>query len=93
MYRDTFFSSIKSVRGFKCFNLHCYKKSGLDVVHLMKRKSEITTFLKDFFLSNSSFSATVRSCNCPLHEKYKEFEQVLKLRLENLVEFTLCPKQ
>ena len=38
LYRDTFFSSITSIRGYTCFNLHCYKESALDVVYLMKRK-------------------------------------------------------
>lgn len=36
--RDTFFSSITSTRGFKWFNIRCYKLSELDVVHLMKWK-------------------------------------------------------
>ena len=50
--RDTFFSSVTSIRGFKCLNLHCYKKSDLDIVHLMKRKSESTSVLKDCFLQH-----------------------------------------
>ena len=52
MYRDTFFSSIVSIRGYKCFNLHCYQRSCFDSVTLMKRKSESTTALKDCFLQN-----------------------------------------
>ena len=49
MCQDTFISSIISIRGYKCFNLHCYKKSGYAHVSMMKRKSESTTALKTCF--------------------------------------------
>jgi len=47
-----FFSSVASVPGFKYFNLHYYKASELDIVHLMKQKRESTTVLKDCFLQH-----------------------------------------
>ncbi len=42
---DTFFSSIPLVRGFTCWNLFCFKRKGLDVVYLMRRRSQSPTTL------------------------------------------------
>jgi hypothetical protein len=39
-YVDTFFSSVPSVRGYTCFNLYCFKTTGLDVLFLMHRRSQ-----------------------------------------------------
>ena len=39
-YVDTFFSSIMSVRGFTCWNLFCFKRTGLDVAYLMRRRAQ-----------------------------------------------------
>jgi hypothetical protein len=39
-YVDTFFSSITSVRGFTCWNLFCFKRTGLDVAYLMRRRAQ-----------------------------------------------------
>ena len=40
MFADTFFASIKSVRGFKCWNLYCYQKSGIDIPCLQVHRSQ-----------------------------------------------------
>ncbi|KAI2513606.1 hypothetical protein MHU86_746 [Fragilaria crotonensis] len=39
-YVDTFFSCLPSIRGFTCWNLFCFKRSGLDAVYLMRRRSQ-----------------------------------------------------
>ena len=44
-YVDTFFSSVPSVRGFTCWNLFCFKRTGLDTVYLMRRRSQSPTTL------------------------------------------------
>ena len=52
MYVDTFFSSVQSVRGYTCWNLHSYKDSQLDVVHLQQRRSQGLSNLKRCFVAN-----------------------------------------
>ena len=42
-YSDTFFSSIRSVRGYKCFQLFAFKGSKFDVAKLMKREADAPT--------------------------------------------------
>jgi hypothetical protein len=42
---DTFFSSIPSVRGFTCWNLFSFQRTGLDVIYLMRRRSQSPTTL------------------------------------------------
>jgi Reverse transcriptase (RNA-dependent DNA polymerase) len=49
-YVDTFFSSITSVRGYKCWNLFCFKDSGYDYPVLLQRKSQTPDSLQDFLL-------------------------------------------
>ena len=44
-YVDTFFSSIPSVRGFTCWNLFSFQRTGLDVIYLMRRRSQSPTTL------------------------------------------------
>lgn len=39
-YVDTFFSSVKSVRGYTCWTQYSFAKSGLDAVYLMRRRSQ-----------------------------------------------------
>ena len=48
-FADVFFSSVPSIRGYRCFLLFAYEDSGLDVVHLMQRKSQVATGLQDLF--------------------------------------------
>ena len=44
-YVDTFFSSLPSIRGYTCWNLFCFKRTGLDTVYLMRRRSQSPTTL------------------------------------------------
>ena len=40
IYSDTFFSSICSIRGYKCFQLFAFKHSKFDRIHLMRREAK-----------------------------------------------------
>ena len=52
-YVDTFFSSVPSVRGFTCWNLFCFRRTGLDVAFLMRRRSRSPTTLPKLVLRRS----------------------------------------
>lgn len=47
-YTDTFFSSVKSVRGYKCFQLFSLQECKFDTTYLMKAKSQAIDALGDF---------------------------------------------
>ena len=47
MYSDTFFSSIPSIRGFKCFQLFALKGSKFTKSKLMRRESQAPGMYKD----------------------------------------------
>ena len=49
-YVDTFFSSIKSVRGYHCWNLFCFKDAGCDYPVLLQWKSQTPESLQEFLL-------------------------------------------
>ena len=49
-YVDTFFSSIKSIRGYTCWNLYCMRNAGYDYPVLMQRKSQTPESLREFLL-------------------------------------------
>ena len=40
-YHDVFFSSIRSIRGYKCFLVNALLNSAVDNVRLMKREAEV----------------------------------------------------
>ena len=44
-YVDTFFSSVPSIRGFTCWNLFAFRATGMDVVYLLRRRSQSPTTL------------------------------------------------
>jgi len=46
-FTDTFFSSLKSIRGYTCFQLYAFETSGLDVPFLMRRRSQSPSTLED----------------------------------------------
>ena len=46
-YSDTFFSSVVSIRRYKCFQLFAFKASNYDVVKLMKREAEAPAAYED----------------------------------------------
>ena len=48
---DTFFLSITSIRGYRCWNLHSYASSNLDVVCLQQRRSQGLDSLKRCFVT------------------------------------------
>ncbi len=54
-YVDTFFSSIPSARGYTCWNLFSYKRTGLDIVYLMRRRAQ----------SPSTLTRLVAGCGAP----------------------------
>ena len=47
MYSDTFFSSVKSVRGFKCFQMFALKLSKVEFIKLMKKESNAPEMYQD----------------------------------------------
>ena len=51
-YVDTFFSSVLSAQGYRCFNLFSYKKSGLDVVDLRRQRGSAYNGMEDVFKEN-----------------------------------------
>ena len=59
MYSDTFFSNIKSVRGYKCFQLFAYKYSKFERVHLMKREANAPEAYEDVIRSVGAPNKTV----------------------------------
>ena len=63
-YVDTFFSSITSVRGFSCWNLYCFQRTGLDVVYLMRRRAQGPTTLPKM-VADCGAPAVIKSDNAP----------------------------
>lgn len=75
-YVDTFFSSITSVRGCKCFNLYAFKKSGLDKVYLLRSRSQGTSTLPDM-VTECGIPSVIKSDNAP---EFKSKQWVAFLR-------------
>ena len=63
-YVDTFFSSIPSIRGFTCWNLFCFKRTGLDIVYLMRRRSQSPTTLPKL-VTDCGAPTCMKSDNAP----------------------------
>ncbi|KAI2510964.1 Reverse transcriptase (RNA-dependent DNA polymerase) [Fragilaria crotonensis] len=63
-YVDTFFSSITSVRGYTCWNLFAFKRTGLDVVCLMQRRSQSPTTLPRM-IADCGAPNVIKSDNAP----------------------------
>lgn len=61
---DTFFSSIPSVRGYTCWNLFSFQKSGLDVLYLMHRRSQSPSTLSRM-ISDFGAPCQIKSDNAP----------------------------
>ena len=47
LYSDTFFSSVLSIRTFKCFQLFAFKKTKLTTIRLMRRESQAPEAYED----------------------------------------------
>ena len=58
-YSDTFFSSLRSIRGYKCFQLFAFKLSKFDKVILMKREACAPTAYEDLIRSIGAPNKTV----------------------------------
>ncbi len=63
-YVDTFFSSIPSIRGFTCWNLFCFKQTGLDMIYLMRRRSQSPTTLPRM-ITDCGAPTVMKSDNAP----------------------------
>ena len=59
---DTFFSSIKSILGYNCWNLHSYDESQLNLVVLQQQRSQSLSSLKSCF-NKAGVPHTVHSDN------------------------------
>ena len=46
-YSDTFFASVVSIRGLKCFQMFAFKSSSYECIKLMKREAEAPGAYKD----------------------------------------------
>jgi hypothetical protein len=63
-YVETFFSSIPSVCGYQCWNLFCFKRTGLDVAYLMQRRAQGPTTLHRM-VTECGAPITLKSDNAP----------------------------
>jgi len=63
-FTDTFFSSLKSIQGYTCFQLYAFKKSGLDVPFLMHHHSQSPSTLEDL-LCEVGAPFKIKSDNAP----------------------------
>lgn len=64
-YVDTFFSSVPSICGYTCWNLvFCFKRTGLDMIYLMQRRSQSPTTLPRL-ISNCGAPTIMKSDNAP----------------------------
>jgi len=58
-YLDTFFFSIASVRGYKCFQIFASKQSNYDVLRLMKREADAPNAYEDMIRNIGAPNKTV----------------------------------
>ena len=58
LYSDTFFSSIPSIGGYKCFQLFAYKASAYVVIQLMRRKSQAHESYEDVIRHHGAPNST-----------------------------------
>ena len=79
---DTFFSSVPSVRGFTCWNLFCFRRTGLDVVYLMRRRSQGPTTLPKM-VSECGAPALIMSDNAPEFKGKRWVDYLLKMTIRS----------
>lgn len=85
IFADTFFALIKSVRGFKCWNLYCYQKSGIDIPCLQAQRSQgYVTLLS--CLNQHGIPVSINTDNAPEFESSKWNKILNKIQIE--AEFT-----
>jgi hypothetical protein len=63
-YVDTFFSSIPSVRGYNCWNLFAFQRTGMDAVYLLHRRSQSPTTLPKM-VTDFGAPRMIKSDNAP----------------------------
>ena len=69
---NTFFSSsVPSVRGYACFKLFCFKRTGLDVLFLMHRRSQSPPTLARLITECGGAPTQLKSDNAPEQNKTK----------------------
>ena len=59
LFSDTFFSSISSIRGCKCFQIFAFKKSKFVTIKLMKRKVQALESYEDVIRSIDAPNRTI----------------------------------
>lgn len=72
---DTFFSSVKSIRGYTCFNLYSCTKSGYDLPVLMHRRSQLPQTIMTF-VKKCGIPKVIPSDNAP-EFKGRQFQKEL----------------
>ena len=78
-YLDTFFSSVVSVRGYKCWNLYSFERTGMDVPYLMRLRSQAPSTAEDLF-RDYAIPELLHSDNAP-EFKGKRFTKVMRQHL------------
>ena len=63
-YVDTFFASVPSIRGYDCWNLFAYQRSGMDVVYLLRKRSQSPATLSSL-ITDFGAPARIKSDNAP----------------------------
>ena len=71
----TFFSSLPFVRGYTCWNLYCFRKTGLDVMFLMRRRSQSPTTLPRL-IADCGAPNVMKSDNAPEFKSKKWMEHL-----------------
>jgi hypothetical protein len=59
MYSDTFFSSVCSVRGYKCFQMFALKQSKVEFIKLMKKEAQAPEMYQDVIRDHGAPNRTV----------------------------------
>ena len=59
MYSDTFFSNTTSIRGFKMFQLFCYKYSKYNVMKLLRREATVSVAYEDTIIEHGAPSKII----------------------------------
>ena len=74
-YVDTFFSSIPSIRGYHCWNLYSFKRTGLDV-YLMQRRAQGSSTLSRMLVADCGAPNKFKS------KKWMSFLQTMSIQSE-----------
>ena len=81
-YVDTFFSSIVSIRGYTCWNLFAYQRTGLDVIYLMRRRSQSPSTLQRM-ITECGAPNVIKSDNAPEFKGKQWRSQLDKLCIQS----------